>query len=233
MAKRSKVERIYGGLDRVAGFVRANVKVARVTDQLAGIARQQIQIPLSARGLALKAGQRPEIESIRSGIERHAGSETGSGRNRARGQLGNFSKSMSADATLAIDRFGSNVKALETAVRVRERLDRVRRTSGVERHANLSGAKSFQQNSDHESRGPEADATIDSTGRFSRLIQQSSPGIKPLKRIQNSGRRFSAGNDLNSARTSPSSGAARSDSGSTRSWGELAGRANRTLGSIG
>src|SRR5260370_24902554 len=106
MAKRSKAERTYGGLDRVAGFVRANVKVGRATDQLAGIARQQIQIPPSARGLALKAGQRPEIESIRTGSERHAGSETGSERDRARGQLGNSSKPMSADAMHAITQFG-------------------------------------------------------------------------------------------------------------------------------
>src|SRR5260370_21075157 len=213
MTKRHKAERIYGGLDRVAGFVRTSVEVARATDQLAGIARRQIQIPVSARGLALKAERRPEMESKRVGSKSQAGSETDSERNSVLGQVGNSSQSMSADAMHAINRFASNVKALETAVRVGESLDRLRRPSGIESQANLSRAKLFRENSDGKSRELEMDTTIDSSGRFSRLIQQSSPGIKALTRVQNSEKRVGMGNDLNSGRTRRSSGAAASGSG--------------------
>src|SRR5260370_18687169 len=153
------------------------------------------------------------MESKRVGSKSQAGSQTDSERNGVLGQVGNSSKSMSADAMHAINRFASNVKALETAVRVGESLDRLRRPSGAESHANLSRAKLFQENSDGESRGPEMGTTIDSSGSFSRMIQQSSPALKALTRIQNSQSRIGMGNDLNSGRTRRSSGAAASGSG--------------------
>jgi hypothetical protein len=218
-ASESASARIYGGLDRVAGFVRASVQVARATEQLAGIARQQMHIPDSARGLAVKAERRPELESTPR--ESRAGSETQLERDRGRSEV-------------APNGFGSNVKALEAAVRVGESLDRMRRLGGSENHlAKLSRVKLFRENSDGESRAREIDTTADSNDSFSGLIHQSALGMKALTQIQKSQQRFGFGNDLKSDRRSLSSVAARSERGGTRSWGALADRANRTLGVVG
>lgn len=202
------------GLDRVAGFIRASVQAARATEQLASISRRQMNIPVSARGLAVKV--KPQTE--RQGI---AGSGTHSERDRAREEIGNASQTASANAMQSIDGFGSNLKALEAAVRFGKSVDR----------SKMSRVKSFRESSDGESRARESGAALDSNDSFSRLIQKSLPGMKALTRIQKSERQFGIGNDLSSTRANVTSAVATTKSRS--SWGEMAGRANRTLGLVG
>ncbi len=217
--------RAYGGLSRVAGFVRASVEAARATDRLAMIARQEV--PLAAHGLVPRTGRRAEMESVRGALTGRAGSQS-----YPEGEP----LPMSADTMRAIHGFASNVKALDAAARVGEgaivsqAIDRMRRPI-------------WRENSDGGSRPPEMDTTVDSRGRFSRMIQQSSSGVQTLTRIRNSGRRFGLGGDPNSAKASTESGVGGTEQGSRLSsgelasgelaWGDLAGRANRALGVVG
>jgi hypothetical protein len=202
------------GLDRVAGFVRASIQAARPTEQLASISRRQMNIPISARGLAVKA--KPQAERQGS-----PGSGKHSERDRARDEIGNVSQATSANAMQSIDGFGSNLKALEAAVRFGKGFDRPK----------MSRAKSVRESSGGESGARGLGATLASNDGFSRLIQKSEPGMKALTRIQKSERQFGLGNDLSSTRANLISVAATTKSGS--SWAEMAGRANRTVGLVG
>jgi len=138
---------------------------------------------------------------------------------------------MSANAMRAIHGFASKVKAFDAAVRARasaaggQAMDRM--------HNSSSGGKSSRENSDGENRPPEMDTKVDPRGRFSRMIQQSSPGIEALTRIRNSGRVFGLGGDPNSAKRRAESGVTGTERESTLSWSDLAGRANRALGVVG
>ena len=202
------------GLDRVAGFIRASVQAARANEQLASISRRQMNIPVSARGLAVKA--KPQTERQDS-----AGSGTHSERDRARDEIGNASQAASANAMQSIDGFGSNLKALEAAVRFGKSVNRPK----------MSRVKLFRESSAGESRARESGVTLDSNDSFSRLIQKSEPGMKALMQIQNSERQFGMRSDLDTGRASFSRAAARTEAG--RLLGELAGRADRTLGLVG
>lgn len=179
MTKRSKTDSVRRGLSRVAGFVRASVEVARATDRLAMIGRQQTAV--AARGLVPGTGRRAEVDSARAALVGRAGSQTYPGRE---------AQSMSANAMRAIYGFASNVKALDAAVRVGESavvnhaIDRMRPPSG----ADSSFARPTREHSDGDRPRPEINTTIDSRGRLSQMIRQSASGMEALRRFRNGGR---------------------------------------------
>src|SRR5713101_229269 len=101
MKKRSNTEneaasaRSHTGFNRVAGLVRASAEIARTTDRLAKIARQQI--PFAATALVPRRGARTASRG-RDGFQRSPGGDR-------HGVEGNTRQSMSADAIHAISGF--------------------------------------------------------------------------------------------------------------------------------
>ncbi len=189
----------HDALSQVAGFVRASIEVARATDRLAKIARQQI--PLAAYGLVTRTATPAEMESMRGGSQSHLEdpawpSEGGSA-------------FQAADAMVALQRFASNLKALDAA-----RVGEGRRF--------LRGSESLSVRATGEMSeigGPEMDSTVDARGRFFRAVQQSASRIQALRGIGS--RERLEGPD------------GKRSSNVTLSWGDLAGRADRALGLVG
>jgi hypothetical protein len=221
-AKEAASARAGGGFNRVAGLVRASAEIARTTDRLARIARQQIPIVASAL--------------VRGNSEDHGGSRSSPDGDR-RGATGSSNQSMSTDAIEAIHGFAARMKAIEAATRVGKTVlpakvvDRVGLASGSETSIS-SGAESFREISDRESRW-RADTAGRSRGRFAQMIQQSSSGMEALRRMGNSERRSGVGNDSIFAKARVESGVARFEQGSGSAWSSLAGRAKRMLDGVG
>ena len=208
-----------GGFNRVAGLVRPSAEIARTTERLAKIARQQI--PIAASALVPRIGAHPADQ---------AGSESGPESNRD-GVRRNPNQSTSAEASRAIKGFAAKLKAIDAATRVGSSMGRVGLASGTMTSI-PSGAKSFRETSDRESRWPE-DTTGGSRGRFAQMIQQSSSGIEGLTRMGNGERRFGVGTDSIFGKARVESGVARFEQGSGSSWSGLAGRAKRMLDGVG
>lgn len=224
MTKRSNTDneaasaRAHRGFNRVAGLVRASADIARATDRLARIARQQIPIVVS--DLVPRT-------VLRSEMKRSAEDDIGS-RSAPEGNR----QVAGGSAIHGIHGFAMKMKAFDAMTRVGESVLGGKATDRVGLASRSKTSIPSRGTFDRESRWPQ-DAADSSRSRLVRMIQQSSSGVEALARIRDSERRFGVGGDSVFGKARVESGAARFERGTGVPLGGLAGRAKRMLDDVG